>query len=134
MILALNLGESLEDEFLFSRIFESFQKGEAITIVDKDTNQLFRVEAIESWDPDCLFYYCEVKNIATPEDEEELDDFFWEILPDAIEWAMREDGYDAYIYVPPETSGVAYGVTIWLRKIKSKIDSKLDHASSPYPP
>jgi len=121
MILSLNIEEPLEDEFLFNRIQTLSSKGEPITIVDEKTGQLFKVEDIEEWEPVCLFSYCEIKKIKVPEDEEEIDDFFWEILPEAIEWARGEDNYDNYIYVPPEVSGTAYGVTIWLRKIQNII-------------
>lgn len=67
---------------------------------------------IEKWEIGCLLHYLD--EICYKIDEEVIDDGFWyDVLIEAIEHYKEVDGWDFYIYVPPEECGEQFGMTIW---------------------
>ena len=108
------------DEKLYDEIIEELGKNNDVYIKIKD--KLFKAVDYEPWDTICLDFYAEKHNIPIPntENPEELEDFYWEILPEAIEEAKKEGKFDTYIYVDPYKSGEPFGVTIWLKKVSPK--------------
>ena len=114
----LSLGSDvIEDSDLFYEIYDAYRRGEPVYVVLPSGR--YRVVGIEPWESDCLLDYADRAGIEIPPglSEDEIEDFLWDLLPDAIRWAMRTDGYDNYIYVDPYACGVAYGCTIWLKRV-----------------
>ena len=67
----------------------------------------------EEWTSDCIGYWAEKKGYELKDE----DDYWW-ALWEAIDDAVRDDGWDGYVYVEPEDCGVAYGATVFYRIVR----------------
>jgi len=68
---------------------------------------------IEKWESVCLWGYLEEIGYTPTEEEIEDEEFWFAILEEAIEYYKDKDGWDCYVYIPPEDCGEPYGITVW---------------------
>jgi len=68
---------------------------------------------VEMWESICLWHYLDEVGHHPSNEEIKDEDFWFATLFDAIEYYKERDGWDFYIYVPPEECGEPYGMTIW---------------------
>lgn len=104
----------IEDPAAFDMIMRGLERGDDVYVVLPQGE--FRVVRFEGWDSFCLASYCEEHGIEIPDDPDEADELFWDVLDEAIREAMLTDGYDGYIYVDPYVCGEPYGCTLWLKR------------------
>ena len=103
--------EISENEAFFDRIDNLVSEGiSVIELID----DVLRDISIESWEVDpCLVSY--LKEIGEEIPEEADEDFWWDVLWEAIEYYKKKDGWRGYIYVPPHVSGISMGATLWYK-------------------
>lgn len=106
----IDLDREEMDYELFNKIWSSNN------VVIKYKNKLYRVVEKEEWQTICIEYFLEkYRYEIDSEDEDYIEDVYWETLFEAIEEIKNNEGYDEVLYVPPEISNVVWGVTFYLR-------------------
>lgn len=66
---------------------------------------------VEDWESVCIEYQAEQMGYELSDDEDE----WWDVMWEAVEKIVRDEGWDGYVYIDSDESGVPFGVTIFYR-------------------